>query len=107
LSLDEVTAIDNMLWVCMHVYTIQNNVRQLHLLFVGKLRDNAKAETLFQLVKRNLIEYGAMDELTIVKKLVCVGADGASVMQGEGEWSLHKDADFLFTICCWHSLYGP
>ena len=82
LSLDEVTTIDNMSWVCMHVYTIQNNVRQPHLLSVAKLRDNATAETLFQLVKRNLIEYGAMDELTIAKKLVCAGADGASVMQG-------------------------
>ena len=83
LSLDEVTTIDNTSWVCIHVYTVQNNVRQPHLLYVTKLRDNATAETLFQLVKSNLIEYGAMDELTIVKKLVCVGADGASVMQGQ------------------------
>ena len=83
LSLDEVTAIDNISWVCMHVYTIQNNVCQPHLLSVAKLRDNATTKTLFQLVKSNLIEYGAMDELTIAKKLVCVGADGASAMQGQ------------------------
>ena len=67
----------------MHVYTVQNNVRQPHLLAVAKLSDNATSETLFQLVKSNLIEYGAMDELTIVKKLVYVGVDGASVMQGQ------------------------
>lgn len=43
LSLDEVMTIDNTLWVYMHVYIVQNNVCQPHLLSVAKLRDNATA----------------------------------------------------------------
>lgn len=47
-----------------------------------KLKESAIAKTLFQLVKNSLIKYEGMDDLTIAKKLVCVGADRASVMQG-------------------------
>lgn len=39
-------------------------------------------DNLFQLVKRCLIEYGGMDDMTTAKKMACVGVDGASIMQG-------------------------
>ena len=83
LSLDEVTAVDNTAWVCMHVYTVKDHVRQANLLCVRKMRANSTAENLYLEVKKALNEIAGMDDLTIAKKLVCVGADGAAVMQGQ------------------------
>ena len=82
LSLDEVIAIDNTSWVCMHVYTVNNLCRQPFLLFVAKLNSSATTENLYELLKTTLIESGGLDSMEIAKKLVCVGADGALVMQG-------------------------
>ncbi len=65
----------------MHVYTVHNFVRQSNLLPVVKMKDNSMAENIFEVVKSSLIEYGGIDEMTIAQKLVCVGEDGASVMQ--------------------------
>eukprot|EP01018_Ginkgo_biloba_P012269 Gb_00696 [translate_table: standard] len=59
LSLDEVTAIDNTSWV------------------------NSSAENLFEVVIKNLKDIGGMSNAMIAQKLVCVGANGASVMQGQ------------------------
>ena len=82
LSLDEVTTIDNTSWVCMHVYTINDICHQPFLLSVAKLNCNAIVENLYELLKTTLIESGGLDSMEIAKKLVCVGADGASIMQG-------------------------
>ena len=65
----------------MHVYTINNLCRQPFLLFVAKLNRSAIAENLYELLKTTLIESGGFDSMDI-SKIVCVGADGASVMQG-------------------------
>eukprot|EP01018_Ginkgo_biloba_P021064 Gb_14268 [translate_table: standard] len=59
LSLDEVTAIDHTSWV------------------------NSSAENLFEVVIKNLKDIGGMSNAMIAQKLVCVGADGAFVMQGQ------------------------
>ena len=77
LSLDEVTAIDNTSCICMHVYIVHNFVCQPNLLMVVKMKDDSMVNNIFELVKSFLIEYGGRDEMTIVQKLVCVGADGA------------------------------
>ena len=37
---------------------------------------------LYELLKTTLVECGGLDNMEISKILVCVGADGASVMQG-------------------------
>ena len=86
LSLDEVTTIDNTSWVCMHVYTVNDLCHQPFLLSIAKLNCSATAENLYELLKTTLIECGGLDNMEISKKLVCVGADGALVMQG------HKDS---------------
>ena len=82
LSLDEVTTIDNTSWVCMHVYTVNNLCHQLFLLSVAKLNHSVTTENLYELLKTTLIEFGGLDSMEIAKNLVCVGADGASIMQG-------------------------
>ena len=82
LSLDEVTKIDNTSWVCMHVYTINNLCCQPFLLSVAKLNRSATAKNLYELLKATLIESRGLDSMEITKMLMCVGANGASVMQG-------------------------
>ncbi len=82
LSLDELIAIDNTSWVCMHVYTVTNLCRQPFLLSVAKLNCSAIAENLYELLKNTVIESRGLDSMEIAKKLVCVGVDGASIMQG-------------------------
>lgn len=76
------TTIDNTSWECMYVSTIHNCVRQPNLQTIVKMKDNSMMENIFELVKSYLIEYGGIDEMTISQKLVCVGVDGAYVMQG-------------------------
>ena len=46
-------------------------------------------ENLYELLNTTLIESGGLDSMEISKKLVCVGADAASVMQGH-KGSLYK-----------------
>jgi hypothetical protein len=83
LSLDEVTAIDNTSWICMSIYMVNDHIRHSYLLGVHKMMENSTAENIYELVNNSLKESGGMDPLMIAKKLVCVGADGASVMQGQ------------------------
>ena len=64
----------------MHVYTVNNLCRQPFILYVAKLNHSTTAENLYELLKTTLIESGGLDSMEISKKLVCVGADGASVM---------------------------
>lgn len=81
MSLDGVTKIDNTSWVCMYVYTRNNLCRQPFLLSIAKLNHNTTTENLYESSKTTLIEYGGLDSMEIAKKLVCVGVDGALIMQ--------------------------
>jgi hypothetical protein len=83
LSLDEVTAIDNTSWICMSIYMVNGHVRNSYLLGIHKMSDSSTTENIYGLVISSLKEISGMDNLMIAKKLVCVGADGASVMQGQ------------------------
>ena len=82
LSLDEVTAIDNTSWICMRIYMVNDHIRHSYLLGIKNMRETSTAENIYELVLNTLKESG-MDHLMIAKKLVCVVADGASVMQGQ------------------------
>lgn len=66
----------------MHVYTIESFVRQPHLLFIHKMRENSNSENLCELVINFLKEISDMDDVAIASKLLCVGVDGESIMQG-------------------------
>jgi len=46
------------------------------------MRETSTAKNIYELTLNDLKESG-MDQLMIAKMLVCVGADGASVMQGQ------------------------
>jgi hypothetical protein len=83
LYLDEVTTIDNTSWICMSIYMVNDHIRHSYLLGVHKMKENSTTENIYELVNNSLKESGGMDHLMIAKKLVCVGEDGASVMQGQ------------------------
>ena len=82
LSLDEVTAIDNTSWICMSIYMVNDHIRHSYLLGIHKMTKSSTAENIYELVIDSLKEIGGMDHSMIAEKLVSVGADGASVMQG-------------------------
>ena len=80
LSLDEVTTIDNTSWVCMSIYMVNGHIRNSYLLRIQKMKKSSTAANIYELVIKTLKETGGMDGLMIAKRLVCVGADGASIM---------------------------
>lgn len=83
LSLDEVTTIDNTSWICMSIYMVIGHIRHSYLLGIHKMSDCSTPGNIYELVANSLKEIGGMNLLMIAKKLVCVGADGASVMRGQ------------------------
>ena len=66
----------------MNVYTVQNHVRNVHFLTLSKMKESVSAEKLYNIVMNTLCDISGLDGVNIAKMLVCFGADGASVMQG-------------------------
>ena len=77
LSLDEVNAVDTSSWICMNVYTVQNHVRNVHLLTLSKMKESASAENLYNIVMNTLCDISGLDGVNIARNLVCFGEDGA------------------------------
>jgi len=76
LSIHEVTMVDNTSWVCIHVYIFIKHVIQPHLLTIHRIKEACNSKNL---VVNNLKEIANLD-VKIVRKPICVGADGASIM---------------------------
>ena len=83
LSLDEVIDIDNTSWICMSIYMVNDHIRHSYLLGIQKMQKSSTVGNIYELVIKTLKEIGGMADLMIAKMLVCVGADGASIMQGQ------------------------
>ena len=83
LSLDEVTTIANTSWICMRIYMVNDHISHSYLLGIHKMSKISTSENIYELVIDILKEIGGMDHSMLVKKLVSVGADGASIMQGQ------------------------
>lgn len=66
----------------MRIYMVNDHIRHSYLLGINKMRDTSITENIYELVLNGLKESG-MDQLMIAKNLVCVGVDGAAVMQGQ------------------------
>jgi hypothetical protein len=62
---------------------VNDHIRHSYLLGVHKMKENSTAENIYELVNNSLKESGGMDPLMIEKNLVCVEANGPSVMQGQ------------------------
>ena len=66
----------------MRIYMVNGHIRHSYLFRITNVRETTTVGNIYELVLNSLKESG-MDHLMIAKKLVCVGADGASVMQGQ------------------------
>ena len=73
---------DSSSWVCMNVYTVKNHVRKVHFLSLCKMNESETVKNLFHIVMNTLCMTGRLDGLNIARNLVCFGADGAPIMQG-------------------------
>ncbi|MCO5598189.1 hypothetical protein L7F22_052281 [Adiantum nelumboides] len=82
LSLDEVTTNDNTQWMAMHVYIVKNYRREVKYLCLSKIDGSSNAENLLCLVIENLKVFGGIESTNLGGRLMCVGCDGASVLQG-------------------------
>jgi hypothetical protein len=59
---------------------VNDHIRHSYLLGINKMRKSSTTENIYEVVLNSLKESGGMDHLMIAKKMVCVRADGASVM---------------------------
>jgi hypothetical protein len=62
---------------------VNDHVRHSYLLGIHKMMENSTTQNIYELVIKTLKGIGGMDHLVIAKNLVCVGADGATIMQGK------------------------
>lgn len=81
--MDEVTLIDTSSWICIHVYIIEGMCRVPYLLNAVKCDKGKKAINIFEKICNSLHGVGGLTSEHIIKKLICITTDGASVMQGE------------------------
>ena len=68
------------------------------------MKNSSTAGNIYEIVIKNLKEIGGMDDLMITKMLVCVGENGASMMQGQRNGHCVKlqllASSFMISIHC-------
>jgi len=79
---NEVTSIDNTLWIGVHVYAIESWERILHLLHLSCNFDCGTPNHLINVIMHFLLTEGGLMYEQIDGKVVSFGADGVSTFQG-------------------------
>ena len=82
ISAYEVTAVDNTLWLSIHVYAMDSWERVPYLLHLSYLSDGGSADNLTNSIMLSLLGEGGLSAEDISLKLVCFGADRISKFQG-------------------------
>ena len=106
ISADEVTAIDNTLWLGVHMYAMNSWERVPHLLHLSCVSDgdSGTADSLTDTIMFSLLGKRGLTREDIASKLVCFWADGASTFQGlrKGVTTQIRDkwAPFLVGATC-------
>ena len=62
---------------------VNGHIRHSYLLGIQKMKNISIVGNIYELFIKTLKEIDGMDDLMIAKSLVCVGAFGASIMQGK------------------------
>ena len=75
---DEVTTVDNQVWISVHAYVVQDFYRTPILVSVERLTEGATAPKLAQVIVDALFTHGGLTSQHLLFKF---GADGASVFQ--------------------------
>ena len=83
---------------------VNGHIRNSYLLGIQKMKNTSTAANIYEIVIKNLKEIGGMDDLMIAKRLVCVGADGESIMQGQRNGLCARlqlsDSPYMLSIHC-------
>jgi hypothetical protein len=82
LSCDEVTTIDNDLWICVHAYVVDCWTKIPILVCVDKTVDGLGSHNLTEVIMNALLKGGGLTKEKLAKKLFCFGKDGINVFQG-------------------------
>jgi hypothetical protein len=83
ISMDEVTCIDGSHLLGMHAYWMDKDwVRQCALVGLGLMGKDGTASALLAMTSKLLLEKGGVDDVTLSRKLMCMGTDGGGVFQG-------------------------
>ena len=78
----QVTAIDMMCWVSVHVHIMEGWERLPHLLHISYISELGIDNHLTERIMLALMREGSLTREEIACKLVCFGADGVSTFQG-------------------------
>jgi hypothetical protein len=73
---DEVTTIDNQIWLSIHLYVIDGWKWVPILLNLQRVLDGATSTNLTKLIVWNHVEFGGMIKTNVANKLVCFRIDG-------------------------------
>jgi hypothetical protein len=104
LSCDEVTTVDNQSWLSIHAYIVRDFERVPMLLKLERVTDGASAENLTKAILKALADNGSLGTEQIRARLLCFGADGASVLQGKNTGVMSQirnfHAPFMQSVHC-------
>jgi len=85
ISVDEVTAVNNTLWIGIHVYVVDEWKRVPHLLHLFYVSNCGTVNHFTNVIMQTLVEEGGLSRKEITCKLVLFGgnrADGVNTFQG-------------------------
>ncbi len=82
MSCDEVTTIDNGLWICVHAYVVNCWTKVLILVFVDRIVDGSSFNNLIKVIMNALLKGKRLTKENLAKKLFCFGKHGVNVFQG-------------------------
>jgi hypothetical protein len=82
IHVDEVTTIDNIQWLFIHLYMVQGWKRIPILLCVEFIRVFATSNNIFGLMVKGLFKFGGLGLKELARKLVSMGCNGSSIFQG-------------------------
>ncbi len=80
-SVDEITTIDNMQWLSIHLYVVHGWKRIMILLCVEVTRVSTTSDNVFKLMVKGLLEFGGLRFEELVGKLVSMECDGSNIFQ--------------------------
>ncbi len=82
LSANEVITVDNQSWVLVHAY-VMHAWKKIHILFTLQLvAEGGNANNLIVIIIQVFMQLGGLIQEDSTKRLICFGANGASIFQG-------------------------
>jgi hypothetical protein len=82
LSCDEVTTIDNQLWILIHFYVVQDWCHLPILIFLEQVIVGGGLDNLIKVIMGVLKKEGGVFDVDVARKLMSFGVDGVNDFQG-------------------------